>query len=163
MIPVAKTSVVSCLKDYHPIWLTSIVMKCFERLVKPHITASLPASYDPYQFAYYPSRSTEDAISTTLHSVITHLDQKDTYARILYIQHISIQHHHPPENNGKTPPTRPEHRHMSLDPGLSDGETSVWLTNLVRSWNQLSEYYSDNTPPPPKKKKKKNLEIGQTL
>ena len=83
IIPVAKKSAVSCLNDYRPV--TLIVMKCFERFVKPHITASLSASHDPYQFAYHPNRSTEDAISTTLQSVITHLDQKETYARILYI------------------------------------------------------------------------------
>ena len=46
---------------------------------------SLPAS----KFAYCPKRPTEDAISNTLHSVITHLDQKDTYARILYVDFSS--------------------------------------------------------------------------
>ena len=51
IIPVSKKSVVSCLNDYRPVALTLIVMKCFERLVKPHITASLPALHDPYQFA----------------------------------------------------------------------------------------------------------------
>lgn len=85
IVPVARKAVVLCLNDYHPIALTPIVAKCFERLVKPHITACLPASCDLLQFAYLPNRSTEDAISTTLHSVITHLDHKDTYARILYI------------------------------------------------------------------------------
>ena len=89
IILVAKKSVVYCLNDYRPIALTPIVTKCFERLVKPHITASLPALHDPYQFAYHPNRSTEDAVSTTLHSVITHLDLKDTYARILYIDFSS--------------------------------------------------------------------------
>lgn len=62
-----------------------VVMKCFELLIKPHIKASLPASLDLLQFAYYPNCSTEDAISTTLHSVITYLDYEDTYSRIMYI------------------------------------------------------------------------------
>ena len=84
IIPVAKKSVVSCLNDYRPVALTPIEIKCFERLVKPHIKASLPALHDPYHLAYRPERSIEDAISTTLHSVITHLHQKDTFARILY-------------------------------------------------------------------------------
>ena len=51
--------------------------------------AILSASHDPHQFAYRPNRSTEDAISTTLYTVLTHLDQKLTYARILYIDFSS--------------------------------------------------------------------------
>lgn len=58
-------------------------------VVRPHITASLPASLEPIQFAYHPNHSTEDAISTTLHPNITHLDDTDIYARILYIDFSS--------------------------------------------------------------------------
>ena len=124
--PVAKKSVVSCLNENLPIALMPILMKCFEQLVKPYITASLPASHDPYQFAYCANRFTEDAISTTLHSVITHLDQKDTEGRFLYFDFSSafktIINQRLVE---KLLLPRPEHRHMSLDLGLSDGETSV--------------------------------------
>ena len=89
IVPVAKKSAVSCLNDYRPVALTPIVMKCFERLIKPHIKSSLPASLDPHQYAYHSNRSTEDAISTTLHTVLTHLEQRDTYARILYVDFSS--------------------------------------------------------------------------
>ncbi|KAI4901813.1 hypothetical protein NFI96_008255 [Prochilodus magdalenae] len=54
--------------------LTPIIMKCFERLVMRHIKTLLPPSLDPLQFAYRPNRSTDDAISTTLHLALTHLD-----------------------------------------------------------------------------------------
>ncbi|KAK1805486.1 hypothetical protein P4O66_019788 [Electrophorus voltai] len=57
-------------------------MKCFERLV---IKTQLPPSLDPLQFAYHPTRSTDDAISTTLHLALTHLDKKGTYIRMLFI------------------------------------------------------------------------------
>ncbi|KAL0153373.1 hypothetical protein M9458_051292 [Cirrhinus mrigala] len=43
------------------------------------IKTVLPPSLDPFQFAYRPNRSTEDAISTALHSALTHLDKKDSY------------------------------------------------------------------------------------
>ena len=76
------------LTDYRPVTLTPTVMKCFSGL-SDDITANLPAPHDPHQFAYRPNRSTEDAISTTLHSIITHLDQKVTFARILYIDFSS--------------------------------------------------------------------------
>ncbi|CDQ98771.1 unnamed protein product [Oncorhynchus mykiss] len=60
-------------------------MKCFERLVKDHITSTQPDTLDPLQFAYRPNRSTDDAISTTLHTALTHLDKRNTYVRMLFI------------------------------------------------------------------------------
>ncbi|KAK3521882.1 hypothetical protein QTP70_018612 [Hemibagrus guttatus] len=65
IIPVPKKSPVSCLNDYLPVALTPIIMKCFERLVMRQIKDMLPPSLDPMQFAYFPNRSTDDAISTT--------------------------------------------------------------------------------------------------
>ncbi len=41
----------SCLNDYSPVALTSIVMKVFERLVKSHISSSISVTLDPLQFA----------------------------------------------------------------------------------------------------------------
>uniref|UniRef100_A0A3Q3F6E3 Ig-like domain-containing protein n=1 Tax=Labrus bergylta TaxID=56723 RepID=A0A3Q3F6E3_9LABR len=61
-------------------------MKCFERLVLAHLKNCLPPTLDPFQFAYRSNRSTEDAVSTALHSVLTHLDNNNTYARMLVIQ-----------------------------------------------------------------------------
>ncbi|KAI4892920.1 hypothetical protein NFI96_001301 [Prochilodus magdalenae] len=84
-----KKSSVSCLNDYRPIALTPIIMKCFERLVLRHIKTLLPPSLDPQQFAYRPNRSTDDAISTTLHLALTHLDNRDTYVRMLFIDFSS--------------------------------------------------------------------------
>ncbi len=89
IIPVRKKSPVSFLNDYRPIALTPIMMKCFERLVMHHIKSSLPNTLDPFQFAYRPNRSTDDAISTTLHLALTHLEQKDSYVRMLFIDFSS--------------------------------------------------------------------------
>ncbi|KAK3523086.1 hypothetical protein QTP86_013134 [Hemibagrus guttatus] len=41
------------------------------------------------QFAYRPNRSMDDAITTTLHLSLTHLDNKDTYVRMLFIDFSS--------------------------------------------------------------------------
>ncbi len=70
IIPVPKNNKPSCLNDYRPVALTSIVMKVFERLVKSHISSSIPVTLDPLQFAYRPNRSTDDAISHILHSSV---------------------------------------------------------------------------------------------
>ncbi|KAI4899020.1 hypothetical protein NFI96_007116 [Prochilodus magdalenae] len=88
IIPVQKKSSVSCLNDYRPIALTPIIM-CFERLVMRHIKTLLPPSLDPLQFAYHPNRSMDDSISTTLHLALTHLDNRDTYVRMLFIDFSS--------------------------------------------------------------------------
>ncbi len=90
IIPVPKNNKPSCLNDYRPVALTSIVMKVFERLVKSHICSSIPVTLDPLQFAYRPNRSTDDAISHILHSSLTHIDSSNgNFARLLFIDYSS--------------------------------------------------------------------------
>ncbi len=90
IIPVPKNNKPSCLNDYRPVALTSIVMKVFERLVKSHISSSIPVTLDPLQFAYRPNRSTDDAISHILHSSLTHIDSSNgNFARLLFIDYSS--------------------------------------------------------------------------
>ncbi|KAK1796491.1 hypothetical protein P4O66_009531, partial [Electrophorus voltai] len=88
IVPLPKKPMVSCLNDYHPVALTSI-MKCFKRLVMRHIKTQLPPSLDPLQFAYSSNRCTNDASSTTLHLALTHVDKKGTYVRMLFIEFSS--------------------------------------------------------------------------
>ncbi|KAL0177325.1 hypothetical protein M9458_026219, partial [Cirrhinus mrigala] len=81
IVPVPKHSSPTCLNDYRPVALTPIIMKCFERLVLTHLKDSLQSSLDPRQFAYRGNR--------TLHSVLTHLDNTNTYARMLFVDFSS--------------------------------------------------------------------------
>ncbi len=64
-------------------------MKCFERLVLAHLEYCLPPPLDPHQFAYCGSMSTEDAICTVLHSVLTHMDNNNTNVRMLFVDFSS--------------------------------------------------------------------------
>ncbi|XP_036420865.1 interferon-induced very large GTPase 1-like [Colossoma macropomum] len=89
IVPVPKKSSVTCLNDYCPVALTSTVIKCFEQLVKAHICSTLPATMDPHQFAYRSNRATDDAIALTIHTALTHLDRKNTYVRMLFIDYSS--------------------------------------------------------------------------
>ncbi len=85
-----KNNKLSCLNDYRPVALTSIVMKVVERLVKNIICSSIPDTLDPLQFAYRPNRSTEDAISHILHCSLTHIDSNNgNYVRLLFIDYSS--------------------------------------------------------------------------
>jgi hypothetical protein len=76
IVLVPKNAKVTELNDYRLIALTSVIMKCFERLVKDHITSNLPDTLDPHQFAYCPNRSTDDAIAITLHTALSQLDKQ---------------------------------------------------------------------------------------
>ena len=63
IVPVPKNAKVTCLNDYRPKALTSVFMKCFERLVMAHINTIITLTLDPFQFIYCPNRSTDDAMS----------------------------------------------------------------------------------------------------
>ncbi|KAI4895198.1 hypothetical protein NFI96_023811, partial [Prochilodus magdalenae] len=89
IVPLPKKSVVTCLNDYRPVALTPIVMKCFERIVMSHIQETIPDNLDPLQFAYRQNRSTDDAVNTAIHTALTHLEGKDTYVRMLFIDYRS--------------------------------------------------------------------------
>ena len=89
IVPVPKQSAVVSPNDYRPVALTSVIMKCFERLVLDYIKASLPPSLDPWQFAYRRNRSTDDAVSFVLHTVLSHLEQQGNYVRLLFVGYNS--------------------------------------------------------------------------
>ena len=78
IVPVTKKVNVTELNDYCPVALTSVIMTCFEKLVKDHITSTLRDTLDPLKFAYRPNRSTDDAIDIALHTALSHLDKRNT-------------------------------------------------------------------------------------
>uniref|UniRef100_A0A3P9JDD6 Reverse transcriptase domain-containing protein n=1 Tax=Oryzias latipes TaxID=8090 RepID=A0A3P9JDD6_ORYLA len=90
IVPVPKKPHPTSLNDYRPVALTSVVMKCFERLIKDFIISSLPDTLDPLQFAYRSNRSTDDAISHLLHTSLTHLDTgRGNYVKMLFVDYSS--------------------------------------------------------------------------
>lgn len=89
IVPVSKQSNATYLNDYRLVALTSIPAKCLERLVTTHIKSAIPPSLDPHQFAYRRNRLTEDAIAIVLHTLLEHLEHKNTYARLLFVDFSS--------------------------------------------------------------------------
>ena len=75
---------VTCLNDYRSIALTSVAMK-----VMAHISTIIPDAMDPLQFAYHPNRSIDEAISIALNTALSHLDKRNTYVRMLFIDNSS--------------------------------------------------------------------------
>ena len=64
-------------------------MKCFERMVMAHINTVILETLDPLQFAYRPNRSIEDASSIALQTALSHLDKRNTYVRMMFIDYSS--------------------------------------------------------------------------
>lgn len=54
-----------------------------------HQGSNTPLILDPYQFAYRENRSTEDTIATVLHALLEHLEWRNTYTRLLFIDFSS--------------------------------------------------------------------------
>ena len=67
----------------------SPLMKVFERLVLSYLKASTDHLMDPLQFAYRPNRSVDDAINIALHYILQHLDNRNTFARVLFVDYSS--------------------------------------------------------------------------
>ncbi len=89
IIPVPKKSRPQQLNDYRPIALTSILAKCMEKIVRKHLLDGVASMLDPLQFAYRARRGVEDASVTLLNLVSKHLEDTQTYARILFIDFSS--------------------------------------------------------------------------
>ena len=87
--PVPKSKSPSTLNDYRPVALTSIAMKTFERIVLKKLLSQTRDAHDQFQFAYKQNRSTDDATLTLLNNAYTHLENKDSFVRILFIDFSS--------------------------------------------------------------------------
>lgn len=64
--------------------LTSVVMKCFGRIIVNMLKSDIASCLDPSQFAYRQGRSTEDAIISVTHLISKHLEDPKAYARVLF-------------------------------------------------------------------------------
>lgn len=87
IVPVPKKKTATTMSNLRPVALTSAAMKCLEKLVLTYINSTVPVTEDPHQFAYRSHRSVEDAVALALHSVLRHLDNNNTYARLLFLDY----------------------------------------------------------------------------
>ena len=72
IILVLKKATPLQLNDYRPVALTSIIAKCFEKVVSKHLKFDVVDQLDPFQFAYKDSRGVEDASLTLLNLITQH-------------------------------------------------------------------------------------------
>lgn len=50
-----------------------------------HIKDKIDINVDPHQYAYRKNRCTSDAVSSDIHSALTHLENRDSYVRLLFL------------------------------------------------------------------------------
>ena len=89
VVPVPKKSVPKQMNDYRPVALTPVPMKCLEKLVLKEIVKFTKPQMDQHQFAYQPKLGVEDAVLTLLHKTSAHLEDKNTYSRVMFIDFSS--------------------------------------------------------------------------
>ena len=88
IIPIPKRDIKE-FNDLRPVALTSVAMKCFEKLILKRLRPFFDPIQDPYQFAYRSGRSVDDAIVYFLDNVYHHLEKPKSYCRILFIDFSS--------------------------------------------------------------------------
>ncbi len=85
----------------------------------------LPASLDPLQFAYRSNRSTDDAIAFTLCTALSHLENKYTYVRMLFVDYsLAFNTMVPATLVCEAPDSGTEQIYVQLYPGLPDRQKS---------------------------------------
>ena len=85
-----KTStVIPVPNDFRSIALTSLAMKCLEKIVKTEIRKETEHLLDPLQFAYRHGKGVEDATLTILNLVHTHLEKEKAHATIMLVDFSS--------------------------------------------------------------------------
>ena len=87
IVPIPKNNSVKVPNDLRPVALTSIVIRCFERILLKILEPS--KLVDNLQFAYVGGRSVDDASLTMIHLLQSHLDALRHYARVLFIDFSS--------------------------------------------------------------------------
>jgi hypothetical protein len=97
IIPVPKVKFPKVYNDYRPVALTSLVMKCFEHIVKRLLCMYIDDHKDPLQFAYCKGRSVQDATLPLMHNIFEHLEFPNSSVRVLFVDFSSafntIQNH----------------------------------------------------------------------
>ena len=79
IIPVPKSVKASEKNYFRPVALTSVPMKCLERLILKQLKQFTEQRLDTLQFAYRPKRGTEDALLTFYELVSEHLSKQNRY------------------------------------------------------------------------------------
>ena len=88
ILPIPKR-LIAVLNYFRPVALTSVPMKCMEKLILLKIKTYFSPVQDPFQFAYRSGRSVEDAILLLLNNIYEHLEKPKGIVRTLFLDFSS--------------------------------------------------------------------------
>ena len=77
------------LNDLRPIALTSVLIKCLEKLILSLLLPAISPFQDPNQFAYKCKRSVDDAIALFVDNIYKHVDTPKQFVRVLFVDFSS--------------------------------------------------------------------------
>ena len=86
---IPKNNSPSILSDYIPIAITYVVVKSIVKIVLQYLLDHTKVMQYPFQLAYKPNRSIEDAILTLLRNIFLHSDNPKSYVRIIFADFYS--------------------------------------------------------------------------
>ena len=89
IVPVPKKRKITVLNDLRPVAVTSVLVKCLEKLVLSILLPCVAPFQDVYQFAYKNKRSVDDAIAVFTDLIYKHLDSPGNYCRTLFVDFSS--------------------------------------------------------------------------
>lgn len=116
--------------------LTSVAMKVFEHIVLEHLKSITSPLIDSLQFAYRQNRSTDDAVNLALHYTLQHLETRNTYARMLFIDFSSAFNTiHPLKLYSKL-------QDMNITNSLC-----LWILDLLRNRSQVVKINNTTSHP----------------
>jgi hypothetical protein len=90
IIPVPKSNLPKCVNDLRPVALTSIAMKCFEKVIKKELCSQVSNFQDVLQFAYSKNRCVQDATLTMIQHVQQFLDVTNTQSNSRYVKILFV-------------------------------------------------------------------------
>ena len=89
IVPVPKKNKVTTLNDLRPVALTSVLVKCVEKLILRFLLPAVAPFQDPYQLAYKQKLCVDDAVSIFINHIHSHNADPRSYCRTLFVEFSS--------------------------------------------------------------------------
>lgn len=127
VIQIPKRPPPTALNHYRAVALTSVVMKCLERILLNIISLFVTTHPDTLQFVYNAKGGTANTVAYLLHLLLQPLDSHGNYTKLLFVDFSSafntIQKHRtstlPPSDPIRLRLPRPDNKKMRVDSATS--------------------------------------------
>ncbi len=120
-----KENKITCLNDWRPVALTPIFSSVLRSLSENTSALCCLLHWTHYNLHTAVNRSTDDAIAFTMHTALSHLENKNTYVRMLFVDYSSAFYTIVPATLvAKLQTLGSEQISVQLDPGLPDRQKS---------------------------------------